>query len=459
MTILRRVVFAVLVSLPPSPLWAAGGEAVPSPEPQNEPLAALVGEALANNPDLLAVQEALGAARERPAQARSLADPMLSVAYTNDGWSPSLGTRDMTTLSIMGSQVLPWPGKRRLRGEIAGLEADGIAPQVDRVKLGLTAAVKRAYWSLVLVQELRRLIDEQEETWKEIEGVARARYAVGQGAQQDVLRVQVEQTRIAQLQAEQQAETEVRRAELNRLLARSADSPLEVTGHLVLLPDARSAEERLRAAEAASPELRAGALAIERDRLAVSLARKDFRPDFTVQAGYMNRGGLDPMWQAGLGITLPIYRKRLASGLAEADARARESQHRLESIRLQLRYRTQERLAQLRTADTVARLYGDGIIPQGQMSVEAAIANYQAGKVPFISVLEALSTLYGDRSTLLRVLAGRERIQASLEEASLESTSEMPAGGAAPAMSLGTGSAGATASSSGGAMASGGMGK
>ena len=163
------------------------------------------------------------------------------------------------------------------------------------------------------------------------------------------------------------------------------------------------------------------------------------------------------MWQAGVGITLPIYRKRLASGLAEAEARARESERRLEGIRLQLRFRTQERLAQLRTADTVARLYGDGIIPQGQMSVEAAIANYQAGKVPFISVLEALSALYGDRSTLLRVLASRERIQASLDEASLEATSEMPAGGAGPVMSLGAGAAGGT--SAGGAMASGGMGK
>jgi outer membrane protein, heavy metal efflux system len=270
-----------------------------------------------------------------------------------------------------------------------------------------------------------------------------------------VLRVQVEQTRIAQLQAEQQAEAEIRRAELNHLLARSAEAPLETTGHLALRPDVRSAKERLAEAEAVSPELRAGVVAIDRDRLAASLARKDFRPDFTVQAGYMSRGSLDPMWQAGVGITLPIHRKRLASGLAEAEARSRESTRRLESMRLQLRFRTQERLAQLRTADTVARLYGDGIIPQGQMSVEAAIASYQAGKVPFISVLEALSTLYGDRSTRLRVLASRERIRASLDEASLEATSEMPAGGAAPAMSLGAGMAGAT--SAGRAMA--GMGK
>src|SRR5258706_588740 len=138
------------------------------------------------------------------------------------------------------------------------------------------------------------------------------------------------------------------RAELNRLLARTADAPLETTGHLALRPDVRSAEERLVEAEGASPELRAGAVVIDRDRLAASLARKDFRPDFTVQAGYMSRGSLDPMWQAGGGITLPIHRKRLASGLAEAEARSRESTRRLESMRLQLRFRTEERLRPLR---------------------------------------------------------------------------------------------------------------
>jgi len=250
----------------------------------------------------------------------------------------------------------------------------------------------------------------------------------------------------------------VRRAELNRLLARAADVPLGATDRLAHRPERLSPEERLAQAEAVSPELRAGALSIDRDRLAVGLAEKDFRPDLTVQAGYMNRGRLDPVWQAGIGITLPIYRRRLTSGLAEAQARSRESERRLESIRLQLRFRTRERLAQLRTAEALARLYTDGIIPQGQMSVEAAIANYQAGKVPFIAVLEALSTLYGDRSTLLRFLASHERIRASLDEASLDATSEMPTGGGmasasgAPGMSLGASDRGSRGTAPQGAM-------
>jgi outer membrane protein, heavy metal efflux system len=393
-------------------------------------LTALVREALAKNPDVLEADEAVTAARARPEQARALPDPTLSFTFTNDGWSPSLGERDMTTLGIVGSQVLPWPGKRRLRGAVSILEADQAALRAERTRLSLTAAVKRAYFGLLLARQLQALIHEQEEIWKEIEGVARARYGVGQGAQQDVLRVQVEVTRTQQLRAEQQAEADIRRAELNRLLARAAEGPLETADQLALVKDPRPRDETLAHVEQSSPELRAASAAIQRDRLLVGLAEKESRPDLAVQAGYMNRGRLDAMWQAGLAFNLPLRRRRLQGARAEAEARARASERRLESLRLELRFRTVERLALLETSETLARLYGDGIVPQDQMSVEAAVANYQAGKVPFVAVLEALATLYADRSTHLRVLAGHQKIRASLEEGSLDPTSDPPTAGA-----------------------------
>jgi outer membrane protein TolC len=163
----------------------------------------------------------------------------------------------------------------------------------------------------------------------------------------------------------------------------------------------------------------------------------------------MNRGGLDPMWQAGASITLPLQRKRLAGEKADAEALARASERLADSVRLQLRYRTQERLVQLAATQRIARLYDQGIIPQGRMSVDAAVANYQAGKVPFVAVLEALTSLYNDRAAHLALLANHERIRASLEEASLEETSSM-----APAGVTGMAARGGAGMSVGGAAAS-----
>ena len=444
----RRITAFVAFVLALGRLAAAQAPA-PAPPSGDPVLDALVAEALERNTDLLGLAEELVAARSRPDQARALADPTLSLLYTNDGWSPSLGTQPMTTLAIMGSQELPFPGKRRLRGELAAREADAVGQQLARARLGVAAAVRRAYQGLVLSRERIALVGDQEALWKQIEGVARARYAVGQGAQPDVLRVQIEVTRVDELRTEQQAEAEIRLAELNRLRDRPAATPVETQARLGLRPTDESLERAVERLSAVSPELKSALLGEERACLRVGLADKAFKPDFSVQAGYMNRGGLDPMWLAGASITLPLQRKRLAGEKADAEAQARASARLADSVRLQLRYRTQERLVQLAATQRIARLYDQGIIPQGRMSVDAAVANYQAGKVPFVAVLEALTSLYNDRATHLGLLANHERIRASLEEASLEETSSM-----APAGATGMAARGGASMSVGGAGAS-----
>jgi outer membrane protein TolC len=422
MSLRLQVAAVVLALVPPTAAFAQE----PGPDAA---LDALIGEALAKNPDLLATAESATAAAARPEQARALPDPMLSVLYTNDGWGPTLGEMPMTTLALMGSQTLPWPGKRGLRAAIARSEAVRTRESVERARLTLAAAVKRAFWGLALARETLDLLAEQREVWRSAEAVARGRYVVGQGAQQDVLRAQVEITRYEQQRAEQEAELAVRAAELNRLLNRPADAAAPPTPRLVLRPRAVELPALWADAESRSPELRAAAASQERETLAARLARKDFRPDLTVQAGYMNRGGLDPMWQAGVGLNLPVFRGRRRAAVAEAQARGLGAARGAEAVRAQLRFRTQERMLQLRAAEALARLYADGVVPQARLAYEASIASYEAGKVPFLSVLEALSSLYADRAGQLRVVAAHERIKAALEEVSLESTSELPTAG------------------------------
>jgi cobalt-zinc-cadmium efflux system outer membrane protein len=488
----------------------AGAEQAPSATPSmaapadDETLAALVEEALAKNPDLRVAAEAVRAARQRPAQASALADPVLGVSYTNEGWSPTLGEMPDANLAVMLSQDLPFPGKRRLRGRIASRQADEVEQQLVRARLSLAASVRRAYYGLLQARSIADLIREQALLWRQIEGVARARYSVGQGNQQDVLRTQVELTRVGQVLAEQDAEAAIRLAEINRLLDRPADMPLETPATLdassaasaqptslsgaavqptslsgaaaqptslsgaavqptslsgaaaqpISLSGAAVLAGELERLRAFSPELTAARIAIDRARLLVELARKEYRPDFSVQGGYMNRGRLDPMWRAGVSVNLPLNRKRRASAVAELEAVVAATESQAAAVDLQLRLRTQGRLAQLEAAQKIATLYREGIVPQDRMSVEAAVASYQAGRLPFVAVLEALTTLYGDRATLVRALASQSRIRASLDEASLETTSDLPA--MAPAALAAAPGAGAmtTGGTPGGAMGS-----
>ena len=425
---LAALAFAVGLLCPPARAQEAAAPVPPAADPV---LQSLVQEALAGNPLLKQAEEELAGARQRPDQARALADPMLSLNYTNDGWEPTLGSEPMTTLGLTWSQNLPYAGKRRLRGDIAAREADRSAQRLARARLDVVAAVKESYAGLLEARARLDLVATDEGLLRQIDGVVRARYSVGQGAQPDIIRVQIEMTRLEQRRAERVADETVRLAELNALAGRPAGTPVETMARLVRVPVPSSLDGVLADARDRSPELADARLEIDAACLGVSLAERDYRPDFSVAAGYMNRGGLPPMWQAGVGVTLPIHRSRIASGVAEAEASRRAGEQRVAALELQLRARTEERLARLRASERLCELYENGVIPQDLLGVEAALASYRVGAVPFVAVLEALTGLSADRAALVSVLADQARLLARLESASLEAD----AGGAMPAPS------------------------
>jgi cobalt-zinc-cadmium efflux system outer membrane protein len=421
-------------------------------------LSALIDEALDRNPAIQAASASADAARSRPDQAAALPDPTLSIAYTNDGWSPSLGAQEMTTLAFMWSQAIPGPGRRHLRGEVRRAEARSAAQEIERAKLGTIAAVRRAYYGLMLARELLALGREQQTLWTEVEQSARSRYGVGLGTQYDVLRAQVEATRMRESLIDQEAEIAVRTAELNRLVGRPLDAEVQTAAHLELRPLDRALSALVAEGERVSPELNAAASGIERAQVAVRLAQRERRPELSVQAGYMNRGGLDPMWQAGASFSLPRGKKG-AAALAEATAETRAADARRASLGLDLRLRTEERVARARAVEQIAGLYAEGVVPQGQAALEAALASYETGKLPFLTVLDALNQLYADRAAYLRQVARHESLKAALDEWSLDPTPEMASAPMSAASRLGGVAAAAATSASAGADSAGGPGK
>src|SRR5262245_49383781 len=386
----------------------------------DSPLVLLIAGALARNPGLRAARESVEEARSRPPQARALPDPVLSTTYVNDGWGLSLGQSEFTTLGFLWSQDLPYPGKRRLRGDMREREAGEMEQRAERARLDLVAAVRRAYHDLIHARELLELQREQEGLAVQVASVARERYAVGQGGQQDVLRAQAEVTRSRRLRAEQAADEVGRLAELNRLRGVAPDTPFPTPGHPEVRPREVDEEALREWVMWRSPELAAARLVLERDRLGVDLARKEGRPDFTVHGGYMNRGGLDGMWQVGVGLRLPLWRSKVESGVAEAEARVRASEQRVESVRLALWARTRERLARARPTEEAAILVSRGLVPQDRQAYEAALAGYQSGRAPFTSVLDALATLFRDRAEELTFRSAHQLVKGELDALSLE---------------------------------------
>ncbi len=363
---------------------------------------ALEAELRARSPEIQAEAAAWTAARARIPQAGALPDPELRFEYEYGGEGLAPGSNDDAGVGVGFSQVLPGPGKRGLREDVARAGARRVGHDVERTQVELVYRLRRAYADLLLARENLALLEDQRRATRDIEELTRSRYAVGLAQQSDVLRAQAEIARLEQMRYHEEGLEGAALAEINRLLARPAGAPLDGTPRLtamdvgaVLVPER---EVVIAGLDARSPALQAALVVIDEARAVRDLARKDRGPDYVLEARYIHRGSLPPMATAGLGIVLPIHRGRKQSqALLEAEARLLSQQRAAEAMSLRARASVERALLDLRAALLEARAYSQGVLAVDALAVESALASFQAGKAPFVAVLEAHNTLYRDR--------------------------------------------------------------
>ena len=396
-------------------------------------LAALVEESLARRPELRQAGALVQAERERIPQAGALPDPILSLGLQNDGFQGlQIGKMETSFWQVMVTQPLPWPGKRALRGEVATSAAELAERGVARARLTAEADVRRAYLDLLVARDRLALLTRLEALWGKAEGLAKVRYQTGDGAQSDLLRAQLERNRLRQRRWSLEAEERTRLQAINRLRGRALDEPLATTRAVadLGLPAVPPADAALADAERRSPELQQAALQVHTAERQVALAQRERWPDLAVTAAIMPRGGLDPMWAAGLSFSLPIFSgAKQARAVAEGEARAAASAGGAEAVREILHLRVQERLALLSSLVESAAIYRDGLLIQSQATADSTMGQYRVGRVTFASVLEAVGGVIADEEGYLQSVAAAQRVAIAADEVSLAPSAGESGGG------------------------------
>lgn len=436
---------------------AAASPSTAAPElPVDAALAGFIREALEQRPEVRQAEATLRAERERVPQAGALPDPTLTLGIQNDGFQGiQVGKMETSYYQAMITQPLPWPGKRALRSQLADRQAAQADAQRGRIRLTVEADVRRAYVELLLVRDQLALLSRQESLWEQSEGLARARYQVGAGPQSDLLRAQLERTRLRQQRLALEAGERTRLQALNRLRGRPLAEPIAGGARLGELADPalRSSADALADAESRSPELRLAQLSAEAAEKRTALAERERWPDLAVSAGVMPRGSLEPMWTLSVSVGLPVWSgSKQSRAVAESRARLDAEGQGAEAILQILRERTEERQVLLDAALRTLRLYREGLLVQSEATSESTLSQYKVGRVTFASVLEALNGFVADRASFLEAQAQAHRIAIAQWELSLD-----PPPGAAPSMGAGAGGAVPGARAMGGGAAKGGM--
>jgi outer membrane protein TolC len=374
----------------------------------------LLEEALRINPRIAEAREMWRAKEASVSSAGALDDPMLELMLDDKPVSGEGSGRRV----ISATQAIPFPGKRGLMTEEARSETEASREMARDVIRGVVTEVKVAYYGLFMLESQVATLYENRKALEDAIAATRARYEAGQTGQQDLLLIQVEASEIDAEIKLFEAEIEAARARLNLTIGRAADAPLGRPWADSLSPFDASLEELVASARTTRPSV----LAKQREADAAEAARRfahvNYRPDFSVSAGYMQMPDNVDEWKASVGITLPLWKGRKQDALARAaDQRFEAARQGLEQERNLAGISVEEQYANVTSKRAVTRQYKQEIIPLAELAYRSARANYLSGQVTFLVLLEAVRKNIELKKTYYEYFANFEMNLAMLEEA------------------------------------------
>ena len=363
----------------------------------------LLQEALKNNPEIHVSEARTKAAEHRIPQATSLADPMFMIGYENEGTSnPYTFNRDVNDMPADSrwmfsySQMLPYPGKRALKGEMAARDAENLKILIDAARLNTIVRVKELYYDLSLAYTNLDLLRDKAALFSRTEDAALARYASGMAPQQEVLMAQTEKYMLLEREEMEKQKIKSLEAMLNAALGRDGSLPLGARPEqLSSVPYSSAIEELITKSQENNPLIKSREKMASVAASKVQMAKKELYPDFTLGGTYFARGNTFPdMWNLTATVNIPIYyKKKQEQGILEAEASLLETKRDVEATKLMVSSSLRDNYSMVKTAEKLMALYKDGLIPKAYQDFELALTGYSTGKVEAITVITRLKAL------------------------------------------------------------------
>jgi outer membrane protein TolC len=333
------------------------------------------------------------------------------------------------------SQGLPWLGKLALRERAALYAAAVLDSEVEAKRLGLVTETRRLYYELAFLNRYREITEEFRTHLLQHEEISRARYSTGVGLGQAVVKLQAEITRIEN----KILDIDSRRAALNAQVNSLRDRPASALLPPEPLPEtterALDADQLVEKALRGRPELSAAETRIARAETLVELAEKGYRPDFRVGLIYTvvdprddapgrlqpPPGNGDDILGIQGGITLPVWRRKLAAGVEEAVELQTSAEEAKRDLIATIAAAIGDLTQRVPLSWQQLRLVEDLLIVQAEEALESAQAGYIAGTLNALDLLDAEHVLFEAHTAVARAradyLIGLAKVEGAVGEA------------------------------------------
>ena len=385
-----------LPELPPQPTWRD-----------------VLRRALLANGELEAAYHEWAMAVARIQQAGSYPNSPVSVGFEYMFSDESMKAWDRTTISagFDAGESLLLPNKVYQSGKVATRDAQAAGERFAAAKFDLQRRVLNAWIDYALLAEQVRIRRENTSLLRLLSETAAGRVRAG-GAQQDLLRTDIEYRMGENELRTLESELPRMRATLNAMLGRAPDAPLAAPA---ALPEPRRvpADDAtlLAVGVSANPELKALALETAGRRDALERARMEYLPDINPFGALTG----DVEQVVGIDVMLPSVLPRIRGMVKEARADLRRLQAMARQSRLDRAAEYVAAVYTLRNSERQAALFAKQVLPAAQRVLDSVRQSYSAGAGAYLDLIEAQRTLLDVRLTVAEAKATREKNLADLE--------------------------------------------
>ncbi len=399
-----------------------------APAQDNERLSldSAISMALQHNSQLITTQREVDATTARVLQAGRIPNPELEFRW---GEAPSFGDLgDAGEFDISFTQQIEFPTKRGSRIGIAEQEMRIAELRLDRLRIVVTASIKKSYYGILLARELRQGLEDQATMVRDVLDLAENKLSTGTGSYLDLIRTRVELTRLGNDIVESAREEGERKRSINILLGREPDSPLLLSDTLGRRAGTVNADSLSTALIARSSLLEAARASVEREESRVGLARKSYLPDFSVSISSERRSGSPPFdanafqgtteYGVGLsvGLSVPLWFWQEPAGqVREADALYSIAEVELVSTQRRIRSSINGALEMLSTAENQVDVFDRSLLADLEDIVATAINQYRNDAIGLMNLLDVYRTRRNARIEYSRALYNYWSSRADLE--------------------------------------------
>ena len=193
------------------------------------------------------------------------------------------------------------------------------------------------------------------------------------------------------------------------------------------MPSLVSENEMYLKAELMRPLLRQKEVQVDAAQSRLDLAKRDYYPDFKLGMTYGDRTGDNPLPRGSarsdfvsvmVGVKIPLYAGRKQSkAVSQKNSELQKNRYALLDERGVVMGAISSAVTDYHRAKQQLSLFGSGIVPQAQQTVESMLAGYQVSEVDFLNLVRSQITLFNYQLQYWKALSDAKQALARLEAA------------------------------------------